>query len=262
MLNRAKIAQNIKFFLKNTENKKTWSIGLNPMPDDKNYNAVFGLGYCKYIHQSEGIKQELEMFVPKDDSLKVEILKLKNTTPNKKKIKVYYYAKLVLGEDEFKTQGHIKLDFDKNSNIICATNHYNSELEKNIVYASCSEKIKSFTGDKDFFLGNGGLQNPDSLKKLSLNNEDSFGKNACIAYEIEVELDSFSEKEISILIGAEENILDSKNMAYKYSKIQNCKEELNNVKNYWNELIRKVPSKYSFRIYEYYFKWLANLSNN
>ena len=249
-------------YLKNTENKKTWSIGLNPMPDDKNYNAVFGLGYCKYIHQSEGIKQELEMFVPKDDSLKVEILKLKNTTPNKKKIKVYYYAKLVLGEDEFKTQGHIKLDFDKNSNIICATNHYNSELEKNIVYASCSEKIKSFTGDKDFFLGNGGLQNPDSLKKLSLNNEDSFGKNACIAYEIEVELDSFSEKEISILIGAEENILDSKNMAYKYSKIQNCKEELNNVKNYWNELIRKVPSKYSFRIYEYYFKWLANLSNN
>lgn len=224
-------------YIKNLENQKVWSLGLNPMPDDKNYNVILGFGYNKYIHKSQGIEQELEVFVPKEDSLKVQILKLRNTTPNKKKLKIVYYAKDVLGEDEIKTNGYINLNFDKNSNIICLTSLYNSELENNIVYCSCSEKIKSYTGDKDFFLGQGGIQNPDGLKKSSLNNENSLGNNSCIAYEVEVELESFSEKEISILLGAEESILDSKNMAYKYSKIQNCKEELNIVKKYWEDIL-------------------------
>ncbi len=34
--------------------------------------------------------------------------------------------------------------------------------------------------------------------------------------------------------------MDSKNVAYKYSKIQNCKQELEKVKNYWKELLGKV----------------------
>ena len=41
------------------------------MPDDKNYNIIYGFGYAKYIHQSQGIVQELNVFVPKEDSIKV-----------------------------------------------------------------------------------------------------------------------------------------------------------------------------------------------
>ena len=232
-------------YIKNMENKKTWSLGLNPMPDEKNYNVIFGLGYCKYIHKSQGIEQELQVFVPKEDSLKVQILKLKNTTSSRKKLKIYYYAKPVIGEDEIKTNGNININLDLNNNLIIAKNLYNNETENSIVYASCSEKINSYTGDKDFFLGEGGLQNPDGISKLSLNNENALGRNSCIAYEVELELDSFSEKEISILLGAEDSIFNAKNMAYKYSKIVNCKEELRVIKNYWEDLLRKMPSKYT-----------------
>ena len=57
---------------------------------------------------------------------------------------------------------------------------------------------------------------------------------------IEVELDSLSEKEIVFLLGAEESIIDSKNIAYKYSKIQNCKQELEKYKNYWREFLGRL----------------------
>lgn len=50
------------------------------MPDNNNYNVVYGFGYCKYIHKSDGIEQELEMFVPREDACKISILTLKNTT--------------------------------------------------------------------------------------------------------------------------------------------------------------------------------------
>ena len=223
-------------YLKDLETKKAWSLGLNPMPDDKNYNVVYGFGYTKYIHKSDGIEQELEVFVPKEDSVKIEILRLKNMSLNRKKLKILYYMKPVLGEDELKSDGYINLNYDKSNNIICAQNLYNTEFKNDIIYVSNSEEIKSYTGDKQFFLGNGNLSNPDSIRKPSLNNENSLGKKPCIAYEIEVEIESLSEKEIIFMLGAEESIIDSKNMAYKYSKIQNCRQELENVKNYWKNL--------------------------
>ena len=183
-------------YLKDMETKKAWSLGLNPMPDDKNYNVIYGFGYTKYIHKSDGIEQDLQIFVPKEDSLKVAILKLKNMNLNRKKLRILYYMKPVLGEDEIKTDGYINLNFDKNNNIICAQNLYNTDFKNDIIYVSNSEKINSYTGDKKFFFGNGNISNPDSLKKVSLNNENSLGKKPCIAYEIEVEIESLSEKEI------------------------------------------------------------------
>lgn len=232
-------------YIKDLENKETWSLGLNPMPDNQNYNVIYGFGYAKYIHKCKGLEQELEIFVPKNDSLKVGILKLKNITPNKKKLKIIYYAKIVIGEDLINSNNYIKLDFDKNANTIYLNNLYNGEIDTAIAYVSCSEKIQSYTGDKTFFCGKGGLNNPDGLKKVSLNNENSLGKKSCIAYEVEVEIESFSEKEISILLGTEENKIDVKNMAYKYSKIQNCKQELYIIKNYWKDFLRKTTSIYT-----------------
>ena len=230
-------------YIKNMENGSVWSVALNPRPDTKNYNTILGFGYNKYLHRCQGIDQELTVFVPKEDSVKVEILKLKNTTPTKKKIKVYYYAKPVLGEDEIKTSKYINLDFDRNNNTIIARNLYNNEIDGYSMYLSCSEKINSYTGDKNFFLGNGGLQNPDGISKIKLNNENSLGKSSCIAYEVDVELESFEEKEISIVLGAEDSILDCKNISYKYSKLQNCKQELEIVKNYWKNLLGRCEVK-------------------
>lgn len=227
-------------YLKDEETKKVWSLGLNPMPDNKNYNVVYGFGYTKFIHKSDGIEQELEVFVPKEDSVKIQILKLKNMNLNRKKLKIVYYMKPVLGEDELKSNGYIDLKYDKNNNIICAQNLYNSEFKNDVIYVSNSEKMQSYTGDKNFFFGNGNISNPDGLKKSSFNNENSLGKKPCIAYEIEVELDSLSEKEIVFLLGAEDAVIDSKNIAYKYSKIQNCKQELENVKSYWRDILGRL----------------------
>ncbi len=227
-------------YVKDMDTKESWSLGLNPMPDDRNYNVVYGFGYCKYIHSRLGIVQELEMFVPREDSCKVGILKLSNKTPNRRHLKLYYYIKPVIGEDEIKTSGNISIRFDRNSNTVIACNLYASEIDNTKLYMSSSEKIKSYTGDKKFFLGKNGLSNPDGIKKLKLNNSNAIGRDACIVLEIEVDIESFSNKEISFVLGAEETMIDCKNIAYKYSKIQNCRQELEYVKNDWKDLLGKL----------------------
>ena len=222
------------------ENGRAWSLGLNPMPDNRNYNVIYGFGYVKYIHKSLGIEQELEVFVPKEDSCKVSILSLKNTTPNRKKLKLYYYIKPVLGEDEIKTNGYLNVIFDKNNNIVYAKNLYKREEQDYLIYVSSSEKIESFTGDKNSFLGTGGLSNPQGLKKVRLNNDSGLGKKTCMVFSIEVELESYASKEISFVLGADESLIDCKNVSYKYSKLSNCKQELLLNKNNWKDILGRL----------------------
>ena len=246
-LNRISSWQNYAFidipseiiYLEDLKTNKKWSLGLNPMPDENDYNIIYGFGYAKYIHESQGILQELETFVPKDDSIKINILKLTNNTIERKKLKIVYYIKPALGEDEVSSNGYIKISYDDNSNIVLAENLYEPNF-KSKIYVTSSEKIKSFTGDKRFFLGKGGLSNPDGLRKVRLNNSSGFGKQNCIAIHIEVELESMSSKEILLNLGASESLIDAKNIAYKYSKISNCRQENENIRKMWKEKLERL----------------------
>ena len=226
-------------YMQDLESGKTWSLGLNPMPDDNNYNVIHGFGYTKYIHTSSDIRQELEVFVPNEDSIKIGILRLNNKSVSKKKLRIVYYIKPVLGEDEINTNKYIKVYFDSNANVLKAQNLYENNF-KSILYLSSSEKIKSYTGDKDFFLGKGGITNPDGMKKYKLNQDNGIGKKSCMAIEVEVEIESFSSKEIILSLGAEDNIDAVNNTIYKYNQISNCYVELENVKKKWKDILEKI----------------------
>ena len=227
-------------YLKDKETGIKWSLGSMPMPDDNDYYITYGLGYAKYSHTSCGIIQELEVFVPTEDSIKVNILKLKNTMPTKKTLKLIYYVKPVLCEDEILSNGYINIEKNANNNLVYAKNLYNADFKNSIIYVSSSEKIQSYTGDKRSFIGNGNISNPDALDKISLNNENSLGKDSCIAIQLDIELKQFESKEISLIIGGEEKLVNVYDTAYRYSNIQKCRQELKNAKDTWYNIVDKI----------------------
>ena len=226
-------------YLKDYDTKKAWSLGLNPMPDNNDYYITYGFGYAKYEHENIGIRQEAEIYIPKEDSVKVQIIKLKNETLRKRKIKLVYYLKPVIGEEEVKTKGFLKFKFDRNSNTILAQNIINSDY-KNIVFVSSSEKIKSYTGFKKEFLGNGGLQNPSGLKLDNFSNKFSNKISSIIALELEIELEALENKDISIVLGTGDTIIECQDLAYKYSNLNNCFQEYEIVKRFWNDKLSNI----------------------
>ena len=68
-------------------------------------------------------------------------------------------------------------------------------------------------------MGKGNIANPEGLDKVCLDNSSGLGENSCTAIEIEVELESFEEKELVLQFGEEENILSAKDLSYKYSNL-------------------------------------------
>lgn len=225
-------------YLKDKETGKSWSLGARPLPDNNDYYITYGFGWAKYEHYSLGISQKLQVFVPRNEAIKINILELKNTLPTSRKLKLIYYIKPVLGEDEIKSNGYI--DVYKDNNIVYFENMYSSDFKGQKGYISTSENIKSFTGSKQSFIGNGNISKPQALDKVSLDNSSGFGENSCVAIELEIELKAFEEKKISILLGEAQNTLDIKDITYKYTNLNNCMGELEKVKQKWEDLISRL----------------------
>ena len=182
-------------YLVEEETKKKWSLGLNPMPDAQIYQVTYGFGYAKYAHESCGIEQEMLIFVPEKDPVKVQILTLKNKEPRKRELKVVYYLKPVLDEDEIKSHHFLDLSYDKKRNAIFFQNQIQMDA-KQVGYVATSEPIQTYTGDRNCFFGKGNLADPEGLKKVFLDSSNSLFREGRIVLEMNVEIEAFEEKEL------------------------------------------------------------------
>ena len=224
-------------YLKDIENGLTWTVGNRLIEDNNDYYIIYKFGSAEYMHTSDGIVQECKVFVPNKDNVKVSILSLKNTTDKLKKINLIYYIKPVLGEDEIETNG--KIYVSKKDNIVYANNRYDSKDKSGLCFITSSEEMSSFTGNKEFFIGRGTLKEPEALYKNKLDNCSGIGRDSCVAIKINMELEQYERKDISIILGedTEEKIKD---LAIKYSNLEVCKEELNKTNSYWNNYTNKI----------------------
>ena len=155
---------------------KLWSVAASPMPDNNNYFIHYGFGYANFMHTSSKLEQNLTVFVPRNDSLKINYLTIKNTSLNKKNIKVIYDVDFVLGE---KKDRFINTILKENLNMVLVKNNLNPS---NYAYISSNEKIK--------------------LKD-----------NKVI---LDLEIDSLETKSITLLLGCEKNEMDCLEVSNKY----------------------------------------------
>ena len=228
-------------YLKDEKSKEKWSLSNNLNKDNLDGYLNYGFGYVNFRTCKENIEHDLTIFVPRKENVKINILKLRNLEPNKRNLKLYYYIKPVLAEDEIKSNGYICLE--KEGNIISIKNLYKDSFKNNYCFIAASEEIKSFTGNKDSFIGTKNLSNPEGLSKVSLDNSNGLYCDSCVCIQIDVELESFESKDIILEFGEESTLIEERNTAYKYSKLSNCLNELNEVKAYWEELLGKIQVK-------------------
>ena len=120
-------------------------------------------------------------------------------------------------------------------------NSFNGDFPERIVCVATSEEINSFTCDREEFIGiNGSLEKPASLERVSLTNVAGVAYDPCVAIQIVVELDVGEEKEIGFLLGATKDREEIDVLIEKYRKIDNSKEALKRVKDYWLETLETI----------------------
>ncbi len=231
-------------YLRDEEDGDIWTITPLPIRKEERYTIKHGLGYSTFNHESKGINQELTMFVPINESIKISMVKLKNNSPLKRKLALTYYLKPVLGVSDQSTQQYICTDIDEESGTFLIKNSYNTDFPARIAFMDASENIKDYTGNREAFLGSkGDLYTPEGLKKERLSNEIGAGLDPCGAIQIIVEMQEQEEKEMVFLFGQSKDKQEMVSLIEKYKDINNCKNALKEVQDKWEKTLGKIQVK-------------------
>lgn len=81
---------------------------------------------------------------------------------------------------------------------------------------------------------------PKALYKQKLSMENSLGSSACIAVQIEIELEPYEDKNVILVLGEAEEKEKAYEVTHKYKDTESALRELKDTKDYWNGILRKV----------------------
>ena len=104
-------------YIRDEESGLYWSPTAAPIREQPAYRARHGAGYTVFEHNSNGIEQELTVFVPVDENggtpVKLQRLRLINASSAKRRLSITYYVELTLGENRETSQMHVSTHWDE-----------------------------------------------------------------------------------------------------------------------------------------------------
>lgn len=243
------------FYIKNNENDELFTPTFKPMcKKNIDYKIIHGFGYSKFLAENKDLKTELTLTVPKDSSLEIWMLKIKNKTKNKLNLSVFSYLEWNLGTapDWHREFHKTFIDTYFMNDVIKAEKrmwdipnengeHWNRNWEYT-AFNSVNEKTSSATSCKEDFLGNfGSVSNPEGLKNKKLNN--IFGKyqDSIASLHNEMIIDSDEEKILIYTIGLVEknDTKEIDNIKKIYSTEKSVLNEIEKNKKMWKDIFEK-----------------------
>ncbi|TYC63977.1 glycosyl transferase [Rhodobacterales bacterium] len=145
-----------------------------------------GLGYSRFEHQANAIACDLVQFVPRDDPVRVSVLRLKNTGAKPRHLSVAAYIEPVMGVSRAASAPFLVSSRDATTGALLMINPWNTAFPGRVMFAGLfgtGAGVESWTGDRTEFLGSGGsTAAPGALQRQpALSGRLGAGLDPCLA---------------------------------------------------------------------------------
>jgi cyclic beta-1,2-glucan synthetase len=222
-----------------------WSPTAQPIREKDAYRVRHGQGYTTFEHNSHAIEQRLLTFVPLDDAggqpVRLQRLRLRNSSSRRRKLTVTAYATLVLGSDSEETGMHVVTKWDLQSQSLFARNSYKPELGERITFATATPAPASFTGDRGAFIGrNRSLRDPGALKHERLTADAGAGLDPCAAVQIVVEIEPKHTAEVTFLLGQADDEDKARALVTRFRDPANVEAAFRETRHWWDRLLSTI----------------------
>jgi cyclic beta-1,2-glucan synthetase len=222
-----------------------WSPTPQPIREKDAYRARHGQGYTIFEHNSHAIEQTLVTFVPVDETggqpVRLQRLRLRNTSSRRRKLTITSYASLVLGSDPEETAMHIITKWDLQSKSLFARNSYEPELSEHILFAASTPAPTSFTGDRAAFIGrNRSLHDPAAMKHERLTGDTGAGLDPCAALQVVIEIDPGETAEVTFLLGQADDEEKVRGLVNRFRDPVNVETALEETRRWWHWLLNTI----------------------
>ncbi len=228
------------FYLRDDDAGVFWSPTPRPVSDGAPYETRHGWGYTTYRHASLGIEQEVCLFVPRKDPVKIARLRLTNTTEAPKRLSVFRYHEFVLGERRPPMVPYVTVERDGETGAFFVRNFYNGTFAGRVAFvAAPGADIASFTASRTAFLGRGGSTvTPAALASAApLDGRLGAGLDPCTALQIPIEVGAGETVELTFLLGQAADEHAARRIVQRYADADAVAVALDEVKAFWRETL-------------------------
>lgn len=232
-------------YLRDQSSGNFWPATGQPMTEKKNYEyeCRHGMGYTAIKSQYSGIESNATYFVPLNENLEFWALKLKNTTKNIRKIKIFTYLEFCLWQAEMDMN-----DFQYTLNIASAVNEDNLVFHQTgyapkagrygLAFFSSSQNISGYDCDRETFIGSYRSEaNPIVVEKGKSLDSFASGGNPIASVSVDVTLKPGEEKDIIFILGVAETKREAKSVYNQNKDVKKVYAKLKALKNYWNDYL-------------------------
>ncbi len=179
---------------------------------EKDYNLIYGFGYTRVLEEYDYIKKSMDIFIPKDDDVKIQFITLENTYGEEKSLNIEYKLVPTLGVAQETNISYI-LSKEENDTMILK-NPYSVD------FSDC-QAFEFVCKDKD-------------------NNNISYNFDIdTYTLKVQINIKPNTKEQFAIILGActQKNSVYITNMKSKYSDINSILKEYSDTKKYWKNLV-------------------------
>ena len=240
-------------YIKDNDTGEIWSPTWQPVKVDLDkYECRYGTGYTKFHTEFKGIKVELILFVPFNETLEIWDIKITNNRSDFINLSIFTYFEWVLGSSsDFHREFHkqfLETKYDKEINGLLATKrlwdiplgergHWNIEYEY-IGFFTCSKLISSFEGDKENFIGKyGSLERPKAVLKGELSKNTGSFNDSISSLQIDLIINPKKTERLNYFLGLKKSKKEIIKTLEKFNTFDAIDRSFRNVRNKWNSIL-------------------------
>jgi cyclic beta-1,2-glucan synthetase len=232
-------------YIRDEETGTYWTPTASPIREESAYRTRHGAGYSVFEHNSNGISQEVTVFVPMDQDggqpVKLQKLLLKNDSTRPRTLSLTWYVEWVLGEHRETSQMHVVTSWDDELHALIARNRFHPEYGDRVAFMAFGTGSESWSGDRTSFLGrNGSLESPAAMGQRSLFGRTGAGLDPCGVLRMTLRLAPGEQKELACILGQAQSREAATALILSFRATGAIDASLQGTKSWWDDLLGTV----------------------
>ncbi|HLJ92161.1 MAG TPA: glucoamylase family protein [Gemmataceae bacterium] len=244
-------------YLRDEATGEVWTPTPLPAAAAEPYLVRHGQGYTVFEHTSHGLKQELTLFVPPNDPIKLISLQVRNLARRPRRLSITFYAEWVLGTVRNQAVLHALTEVDPATGAIVARNPFNADFPSAVAFADVNLRPRTLTADRMEFLGrNGSLAAPVGLEG-ELSGATGATLDPCAALQVRLDLKPSQEETVTFFLGQAGGIEEVHQLLQEYHQPGRIAKTLAEAKDIWERVLNVVQVQTPNRALDLLFnRWL------
>lgn len=231
-------------YLRDEDTGAFWSPLPGPCPAPAAYEARHGFGYSRFSSAYDGLDQELVLFVPRHDPVKIFRWRLRNEGASRRRLSLFSYQRLVLGGTPADSSRFVISRYDPETCALFVVNPQTGEFSDGVAFAATVGRPDAiyFTADRESFIGrNGHPEAPRALAaRVPLDGRHGANLDPCAAFQLQIELEPGQTFECAFLLGEALSEDECRSIIERYRQAGAIGNAFAEIQAFWRDFVSGI----------------------